>query len=52
MPRFMIERNFAEQLEFNRDAAAAVKQVNTDVGVQWLFSEFVKSAGAEYTWHL
>jgi Protein of unknown function (DUF4242) len=38
MPRFMIERNFAEQLEVNRDVATAVTQVNMDVGVQWLFS--------------
>jgi hypothetical protein len=38
MPRFIIERNFAEQLEVNRDSATAVTQVNTDVGVQWLFS--------------
>jgi len=38
MPRFMIERNFAEQLEMNHDVATAVTQVNMDVGVQWLFS--------------
>jgi Nickel responsive protein SCO4226-like len=38
MPRFIIERNFAEQLEVNRDIATAVTQVNADVGVQWLFS--------------
>ena len=39
MPRFIIERNFAEQLEpLTRDGAAAITQVNTDVGVQWLFS--------------
>jgi hypothetical protein len=38
MPRFIIERNFAEQLEVNRDAALAVTKVNADVGVQWLFS--------------
>lgn len=38
MPRFMIERNFAEQLELTRDGATAVKQINEDVGVQWLFS--------------
>ena len=38
MPRFIIERNFAEQLEVNRDVATKVTQVNTDVGVQWLFS--------------
>jgi hypothetical protein len=38
MPRFIIERNFAEQIEVNRDIATAMTQVNTDVGVQWLFS--------------
>jgi Protein of unknown function (DUF4242) len=38
MPLFMIERNFAEQLELHRDGIAEVTQVNTDVGVQWLFS--------------
>jgi hypothetical protein len=38
MPRFIIERNFAEQLEGNRDVATAVTQVNIDVGVQGLFS--------------
>ncbi len=38
MPLFLIERNFAEQLEVNRDDAAAVRQVNDTVGIQWLFS--------------
>ena len=38
MPLFMIERNFAEQLEVNRDDALKVAQINDDVGVQWLFS--------------
>jgi hypothetical protein len=38
MPLYMIERNFAEQLNANPDAAAAVKQVNAEVGVEWLFS--------------
>jgi len=38
MPRFIIERNFAEKLEVNRDVATAVTQINADVGVQWLFS--------------
>jgi hypothetical protein len=38
MPRFIIERNFAEQIEVNRDVITAVTQVNADVGVQWLFS--------------
>ena len=30
MPLFLIERNFAEQLEVNRDSAAEVRQVNDD----------------------
>jgi hypothetical protein len=38
MPLFMIERNFAEQLELDHDAVTAVTQVNADVGIQWLFS--------------
>ena len=38
MPLFVIERQFADQLEMTRDAAAAVKLVNDDVGVNWLFS--------------
>jgi hypothetical protein len=38
MPRFIIERNFAEKVEANRDVVTAITQVNTDVGVQWLFS--------------
>ena len=38
MPLYMVERNFAEQLQPTADTAAAVKQVNVDVGVQWLFS--------------
>jgi len=38
MPLFMIERNFAEQLEVNRDDQLKVAQINDDVGVQWLFS--------------
>ena len=38
MPLFVIERQFAEQLDLTREDAAAVKLVNDDVGVQWLFS--------------
>jgi hypothetical protein len=39
MPRFIIERNFAEQLgELTRDGVTALTQINADVGVQWLFS--------------
>jgi Protein of unknown function (DUF4242) len=38
MPRFLIERNFAEQLEIDSDAADAVKRINDEEGVKWLFS--------------
>ncbi len=38
MPLFVIERHFAEQLDLTREAAAAVKLINDDVGVNWLFS--------------
>ena len=38
MPRFLIERNFAEELEVTKDAANAVKRINDEEGVKWLFS--------------
>lgn len=38
MPLFLIERNFAEQLELTPEGAAAVQRVNAEVGVNWLFS--------------
>ena len=38
MPRFMIERNFAEKLEMTNEAAQGIKQINDEEGVQWLFS--------------
>ena len=38
MPLFIIERNFAEQIEVTREAASEVQLINEDVGVQWLFS--------------
>ena len=38
MPVFLIERNFAEQLNVTPDSAAEVNEINADVGVQWLIS--------------
>jgi hypothetical protein len=38
MPLFIIERNFAEQLEITRESAEGVVLINEDVGVNWLFS--------------
>jgi len=38
MPRFIIERQFADRLEVTRDATANVQRVNDEVGVKWVFS--------------
>jgi hypothetical protein len=38
MARFLIERNFAEQVEMNKTAADEVKRVNDDEKIKWLFS--------------
>ena len=38
MARFVIERNFAEQLQVTKEGAAGLKQINDEEGVQWLFS--------------
>ena len=38
MARFLIERNFAEQLEMNKTVADAVKRINEDENINWLFS--------------
>lgn len=38
MTLFIIERNFAEQLEFTSESAAEVTEINDEVGVKWLIS--------------
>ena len=38
MGLFVIERNFAEQLQIDDNAVRLVKEINGDVGVHWLFS--------------
>ena len=38
MPRFIIERNFAQQLELSKDGVANVQRINDDEGVKWIFS--------------
>ena len=38
MPKFLIERNFAEELEVTKDDVDRVQRINDDVGVKWLFS--------------
>jgi hypothetical protein len=38
MPRFMIERNFAERLEMTKEGADAVNRINDEEGVKWLLT--------------
>ncbi len=38
MALFVIERNFAEQLQLTPEAARLVTEINSDSGVHWLFS--------------
>jgi hypothetical protein len=38
LPLFVIERNFAEQLDADQLDHAGIKLVNDDVGVHWLYS--------------
>jgi hypothetical protein len=38
MPVFMIERRYADDLELSADDADGVNRINSDEGVQWLYS--------------
>jgi hypothetical protein len=38
MPRYVIERNFAEQLDLTKDGVENVNLINDQEGVQWIFS--------------
>lgn len=38
MPKFIIERNFAEQLELTADGAASIQRINDDEEVRWIVS--------------
>jgi hypothetical protein len=38
VPLFLIERNFAEIVQTDPETMATVKQVNDEIGIQWLFS--------------
>lgn len=38
MPRFIIERNFAEKLELTRNGVDEINHINDDVGVKWIVS--------------
>jgi len=38
VPRYLIERNFAEALEVTREGADQVRQINDEERIKWLFS--------------
>jgi hypothetical protein len=38
MPLFLIERNFAEDLMLDEASVGQVKQINDEIGIQWLYS--------------
>lgn len=38
MPLFLIERQFAEEVAVDEAAAATIRQVNDEIGIQWLYS--------------
>jgi len=38
MPRYIIERNFAEKLEVDDDAKQHIREINDEEGVEWIFS--------------
>jgi hypothetical protein len=38
MPLFIIEREFAEQLDLTDDGVREIETINDDVGVRWIYS--------------
>jgi hypothetical protein len=38
MPLFLIERNFAEEVMLANSDFDQIKQINDEIGIQWLFS--------------
>jgi hypothetical protein len=38
MPRYIIEREFAEQIDLTKEGVETVNLINDQEGVQWIFS--------------
>ncbi|MGA2550811.1 MAG: DUF4242 domain-containing protein [Burkholderiaceae bacterium] len=38
MPRYLIERSFAEQLVATKDVVEGIRRINDEEGVEWIFS--------------
>jgi Protein of unknown function (DUF4242) len=38
MPLFLIERTFAQELMLDEATASNIRQINDEIGIQWLYS--------------
>lgn len=38
MPRYIIERNFADQLQLSKEGVEEINLINDEEGVKWIFS--------------
>ena len=38
MPRYLIERSFAEQIVLSKDATESINRINDEEGVAWIIS--------------
>jgi hypothetical protein len=38
MPLFLIERNFAQELILDDSVVSEVRQINDEIGIEWLYS--------------
>lgn len=38
MPKFIIERHFAEKLELSDEGKLHIKQINDEEGIEWIYS--------------
>jgi uncharacterized protein DUF4242 len=38
MPLFLVERNYAEELDITAEGVEGIQAINDDVGVQWIYS--------------
>ena len=48
MPLYVIERTFAEQLDLSPEDVRLIEDVNSDEGVDWLFSFFTADKRRSY----
>ena len=38
MPMFLVERNFASELQADASRTANIKRINDEIGIRWLYS--------------